>query len=315
MQRRTHLIIELTLLTVAAAVALTLTLVAPSGKQAPLPFTPSVLGAQPPGAVVLAQEDAELAVALALQPKPASLTLVATVVGQSGIGVSDLHVAFDVTTANGQTVSAEGRAGPLGTYQAVLGTAARPLRATVTVVGPGSSGKPLRFDLPHAWPPRSGAALVRRADAAYRALKTLVTHERLASDPKHVLSSVYRAIAPDQLAITSSNGSQAIVIGRRRWDRRPGSPWTQTTQIPPVRSIVPYWIGIVQDATVLGSANVRGRAAWIVSFAAPQLPAWFTIWIDKQTYRTLELRMTASAHFMHHSYGSFDLPLTIRPPG
>jgi hypothetical protein len=38
------------------------------------------------------------------------------------------------------------------------------------------------------------------------------------------------------------------------------------------------------------------------------------IWIDKHTHRTLELRMTAAGHFMHHRYGPFNAPLTISPP-
>jgi hypothetical protein len=53
---------------------------------------------------------------------------------------------------------------------------------------------------------------------------------------------------------------------------------------------------------------------WVVSFVTPQVPAWFTIWIDKRTYRTLELRMIAAAHFMHHLYGPFNAPLAISPP-
>ena len=53
---------------------------------------------------------------------------------------------------------------------------------------------------------------------------------------------------------------------------------------------------------------------WVVSFVTPQVPAWFTIWIDKQTHRTLELRMIAAAHFMLHRYAPFNAPLTISPP-
>jgi len=66
--------------------------------------------------------------------------------------------------------------------------------------------------------------------------------------------------------------------------------------------------------TLLGSDTVAGRAAWVLSFVTPQVPAWFTVWIDKQTHRTLELRMTAAAHFSQHRYGPFNAPLTISPP-
>ena len=75
----------------------------------------------------------------------------------------------------------------------------------------------------------------------------------------------------------------------------------------------PFWQSAV-DAHVLGSVNVHGRPAWKVSFFDPKTPAWFTILVDKQTKHTLDLSMTAAAHFMHDTYGSFDAPLTIEPP-
>jgi hypothetical protein len=65
---------------------------------------------------------------------------------------------------------------------------------------------------------------------------------------------------------------------------------------------------------VLGSATVNGRPVWIVSFVTPSVPAWFTAWIDKSDYRTLQLKMTAPAHFMFHRYTQFNGPVTIVPP-
>jgi hypothetical protein len=53
---------------------------------------------------------------------------------------------------------------------------------------------------------------------------------------------------------------------------------------------------------------------WVVSFANPSTPAWFTAWIDRSTYRPLRLRMTAAAHFMTHDYVAFNRPLRISPP-
>jgi hypothetical protein len=67
-------------------------------------------------------------------------------------------------------------------------------------------------------------------------------------------------------------------------------------------------------ARLLGSEAIRGRPAWRVSFANPQIPAFFDGWIDKATGRALALDMTASAHFMHHDYLRFNAPLAIRPP-
>ena len=51
-----------------------------------------------------------------------------------------------------------------------------------------------------------------------------------------------------------------------------------------------------------------------VTFLQPGIPAWFTLWVDKATYRPLQLRMLAQAHFMHHTYHDFNKAAPIRPP-
>jgi hypothetical protein len=51
-----------------------------------------------------------------------------------------------------------------------------------------------------------------------------------------------------------------------------------------------------------------------VSFVDPNGPAWFTVWLDAQTNRPLELRMRARAHFMEHRYLSYNAPRSISAP-
>jgi hypothetical protein len=46
----------------------------------------------------------------------------------------------------------------------------------------------------------------------------------------------------------------------------------------------------------------------------PETPAWFTVVLDRQTLRTLDLRMITTAHFMHDVYGPFNQPFRLRPP-
>ena len=65
---------------------------------------------------------------------------------------------------------------------------------------------------------------------------------------------------------------------------------------------------------MIGTTRVDGRSAWLVSFYDAQIPAFFTIAVDKKTLHTLDLRMTAAAHFMHHRYSGFNAPVTIAPP-
>jgi hypothetical protein len=52
----------------------------------------------------------------------------------------------------------------------------------------------------------------------------------------------------------------------------------------------------------------------VVSFFAPAIPAWFTVDLDRRTFRTSGLEMTAAAHFMHHRYSGFDAPARVEPP-
>ena len=92
-----------------------------------------------------------------------------------------------------------------------------------------------------------------------------------------------------------------------------GAKWA-ASQTSALHVPAPTWGSDVTDARVLGSTTVNGRPAWIVSFATPSVPAWFTAWIDKRSSRPLRLRMTAPGHFMFHRYVGFDRPLRIVPP-
>jgi hypothetical protein len=297
----------------AGAAALALTVVSRHTAQKPVAFTPPIVGAPPPGSVVLAREAGDLAVALAVQPRRSTATLVATVLGPDGSGLSGLHATLALKTATGAGRSGAGRDCGPGCYEATLtGISGRPTAATVELSGQDRHASAM-FALPRAWPPPPAGKLVKRATAAYSRLRTLVIHERLASDVTHRLTTVYRAAAPNRLHLTSSNGTQAIIIGNRRWDKTRGQPWRESAQSP-IQSVLPFWVTRPVNPHLLGSDTVAGRAVWVVSFVTPQVPAWFTIWIDKTTHRTLELRMTAAAHFMHHRYGPFNAPLTISPP-
>jgi hypothetical protein len=272
-------------------------------------FVPATLGDQPPHAVVLAREDGALAVGLAVAPRGSALLLVATVFGQTGAGVAGLHTHFEVTTSQGHGLSAVGAPCTAGCYEATLAAGGRPLSATVVL----RSGDRVTFKLPQRWPTPQAFALVHDAETAYAHVRTLVTQERLASDATHAVYTTYYAAAPDKLRFQIRGGVESIIIGNERWDREPGGSWQRSPQSP-IQPITPYWAPLIQDATIVGDATVDGRACWVIAFADPETPGFFTIWLDKRTDRTLELEMTAAAHFMHHSYGPFNAPLTIKAP-
>jgi hypothetical protein len=283
---------------VASALALTR-----QGSNAAL-FEPPVLGGQPPGALVLAHQDGDLAVALAVKPLGSRTLLVATVLAPSGTGASGLHVRL--RSGSSETVAGEGAS---GSYTAVLpAPPARIIRVSLT------PGDRVVFHLPAHWQAQSGQSELAEVARAYRSLHALVIHERLESAPGNLLRSTYRAVAPDRLSITSSNGDRSIIVGGRRWDRHRGAGWQESGQEPPLDPLTPFWHGIVEDPTILGRQVVHGRRLVRLSFAAPQIPAFFELTLDEADHRPRELEMIAAAHFMHHVYSGFDQPQRIAPP-
>jgi hypothetical protein len=251
----------------------------------------------PRGALVLAGESGERAVALAVRPG----RLNATVLASDGTALSGLKLSFRV----GSRVV---RARPCGhgCYGAPASRARR-----VEVLPSGS--RPVVFRVPSS--ARPAAAIVAHAARVTRSLRTLVYIESLHSGPKGGLITTWRMKAPDEVEYSIRGGAAAVVLGERRWDRdKPGSPWHRSQQLPALRVPQPAWGSTATNAYVLSEARVDGHPVWVVSFANPTAPAWFTAWIDRKSYRTLRLRMTAAAHFMFHRYVEFDRPLRIVAP-
>jgi hypothetical protein len=269
--------------------------------QAPAVKPAAVAPPSPAGALVLAQEAGSRAVALAVG-QGARPRLTATVLGSSGDPASGLALSFRV----GAVPLAARSCGP-GCYAA---SAPRSAIRRVQVVLPGGG---VTFRIPAA--PQPAAAIVARAARVFRGLRSLVYVESLRSSPKPGLLTTWRVKAPNEVTYDIRRGASAVIIGRTRWDRdSPGAAWRRSQQIPALDVPQPTWGDVATNAHVLGTGRVDGRPVWIVSFANPTTPAWFTASIDRRTYRTLRLRMTAAAHFMRHRYVAFDRPVTIRPP-
>lgn len=306
---RWPLLAQLGLIVVVLAAAAFFTFVTPSGVSQVQRFTPATLGDQPPGAVVLAKEDNNLGVGLAVAPRKHGTLVVLTVFGPSGGGQTGLNPKITVTNRDGSTSSASASTCTTGCYQAVFPTTELPRSATVSF----SDGSHVAFTLPKHGPTAQALTLVHDAEAEYKQIRTMVTHERLAASRTLATHTTYYAVAPNRLRFLVKGEDESIIIGNRRWDRNIGGPWKESAQSP-VNPITPYWTPLVQDATVLGSTTIKGRPVWVISFGDPQTPGFFTIWVDKQNHRTLELQMTAAAHFMHHVYDDFNKPLTVEPP-
>lgn len=258
-----------------------------------------------------AREDGADALALAVVPREHGIELQASVVGGDGTGVAGLRVSFRVTARDGaSTVS--GTACGAGCYRGRINLDTRPLAVGVRVARPG---RPTTWHvkLPAAWPPASGSAIIARATRVWKGLRTLSYLDRLGSDRTHVLVTHWQAVAPDRLAYQIDPGSQAIIIGRTRWDRASATASWQASGAVRLHQPQPFWVSAT-DAHVLGSGRFDGHPVWNVSFYDPRTPAWFLVAIDRKTLRTLDLHMTATAHFMHDTYGPFNAPIKIVPP-
>jgi len=264
--------------------------------------------------VVLAAQDRDLAVGLALTPRDGKrLALRATVLGQNG-PAKQLDIRFVVRDGD-TTRRAAATACGAGCYGAAVPLADGPPVVSAEIAGRGRPAHTVRFAAPAEWPAPQALETVRRAEQTIEALQSLVVHSRLASDPEHEVTTIYRMVSPNRLAYHNVGGSDSVIIGDKRWDRSPGGRWTRSPQWPPIRQPAPFWPTQITDAHVLRTDTVDGHPVWVVSFLDPTTPAWFTAWIDRSSFRTLRLEMIAAAHFMHDRYGPFDAPISVAPPG
>jgi copper transport protein len=297
---------ELALLAgLVVAVAVLTELPPPPRATASAQAVPAVPEPPPTDAVVLAGEDDDVAVGLAASPRGRNVAVRVTALGQDGKGIDGLTVRI---------AGSEARPCGPGCYAATIALPAPPRTVAVALSGPGAKPATLSFVLPRRWPAPAATALVTRADRVFRSLRTLVIRERLASNARNAISTVYRVAAPDRLAYSISNGPKAVVIGGTRWDKLPGGTW-ERSQTQPIRQPEPFWGPDPRtNAHLLGSGVVDGHPVRIASFYDPHLPAWFVLSIEPGTGRLLALHMTAQAHFMQHRYSGFDEPLRIVPP-
>jgi hypothetical protein len=228
------------------------------------------------------------------------------VLDDQGAGASHLSVQLTVRGATRHAAACGA-----GCYRADFATA-RPVAVGVAVRGPGATTD-WRVVLPATWPAIDGTQLIAGAAQAWRALHSLTFVDRLAGGPDQRVVSYWRIAAPNRVAYVIPDGSAAVIIGYHRWDRAGGGKWIQSVQNPALKQPVPFWVDAT-DVHVVGESVFRGHAVWRVSFFDPGTPGWFDVLLDKQTLHTLDLRMIATAHFMHDTYSNFDRQVRIEAP-
>ena len=235
----------------------------------------------PRGAVVDAQELGSLAVAAAREPHRTTVTIIGP----------------DATGIDGRTVHVNGVAAtPCGSgcYRAPS-PATGPLRVSI-------GGHVLTFGVDATAP--DATALLARITRTYRASRTIVFDETLASSPTNAQTTRFTVVAPHTLSYqTRGGGAGAIVIGTRRWDRSTaGSPWQPTSQTP-IDVTAPYWARPT-NAHLVGPNTI--------TFLDRRIPAFFRLTFEGS--RPTVSHMTAAAHFMTDRYVGFDVPAVVSPP-
>jgi copper transport protein len=244
----------------------------------------------PPDATVVAQQDGKLAAALAVRASGAAM---ATFVGSDANAVDVGPVTID-----GRPTVTCG----VGCY------AARVRSGQIASVAHG--GRTLRFDLGLR---RAAPRIVGRIDRAYQRLHSTVYRQRIVTGLGPKLDVLWTEVAPDSFSYRIAHGAEAVVIGKRRWDREPGRHW-RASRTPITMGPKPVWGG---GGRITNAHVIReGPRTTVVSFlgANRQYPAWFTVVMDRETMHLLSVKMTAAAHFMHVRYLSSNAPIKVEPP-
>jgi hypothetical protein len=262
--------------------------------------------APPEGAVVFSRALGSDALALAALPEADRLVLQASVVGPQGEGVSGLDVSFRV-----QGSTAKGHSCGAGCYRAAITTVARPTKLDVVVAG-DATGR-WSVPLPTGWPPADAGQEMVKVERVWNHLRSLSFDETLRSGPTSAVSSSWQLQAPDRLAYQVVDGASAVIVGERRWDSfGPGKPWKRGPQAR-IHQPTPPWVDVV-NAHVVATTTARGRPAFVITFFDPKTPGWYRVIVDRENFRTYDVHMVATAHFMHDRFHSFDRTPPIRPP-
>jgi hypothetical protein len=260
----------------------------------------------PSGFVVLARDSRKLVVALAVLPGT-PLRLIATVIGGDGGGVDGLDVELIAGTA---TSGASNTARPCGhgCYTTSLSVRA-PTRFAVNIAGAGPF-RSVAFPLPGRWATTTGTAFLARATRTFRAQRSVLFVERLSSGPGRSIVTTWKLQAPNKLEYAIRGGAGGIVVGRKRWDRpKAGAAWQESASTLLPQPVSPWGVRAA-NAYVLRTTPRSVTLSWL----DPGVPAWFTGTFDRATARPIELRMTATAHFMQHRYLAFNRGVRIVPP-
>ena len=123
------------------------------------------------------------------------------------------------------------------------------------------------------------------------------------------------------MQLTPLNGETTVWVGPKRYTRPVNSDNWQVDDFGsslPVPSFIwdiPESGGNYAAAQIVGSETVDGIQTRVLTFFLDlqQTPAWFRLLVDADGL-VHRASMRAQGHFMEHTYGEFDMPLSIEAP-
>ncbi len=178
----------------------------------------------------------------------------------------------------------------------------------------GVAGSPLQTPVSTATPWGDPAALelLRRADAAMNALKSLSEKQTLRDDAGNQIAVLFTYAAPDRLRYQVVNGATAIQIGLDDYQLGPDGAWIKNRRAVPLQWPSFVYSQVAGDAQIDGEEPIAGAATMIVAFGYGGFD--FRAWIDPASDRILKLTMDGPNHHMNAVYSDFDSAPEIERP-
>ena len=299
-------------------------------------FAPARQGGTPPGAAsgagisvagvagttpyaVLAEHAGPVLVTLAVAPStlgPSQLAVSLTGLDEKGLGGS-VRLRLSPPAGSGlatisMPLAAQTLAGQFGGSVALYARGV--WRIELAVAPAGTPAARLRFSL--TLPLRSARELLRRADHATNALRSMVTEQVVTAGTAAPRRLRYEDQAPDREHARSYGDLEQIHIGRHDYVRLPGKPWQRGTLEPGQSFRWPdaQYARVAPDATIVGQERIGGVSCAVVGFWLPYPNASYRLWIDRASGRILRARLTWPGHFEDDRYHSFDAGPRVEAP-
>lgn len=262
--------------------------------------------------VVLAQNDGANLVILSIDPgRPGENAVTVDLRDARGVALTgDVMIAADVDGRGALSATF-----PVRAHRSL--TIATTGQATfgVHVVSGSAFGATANFSLSFPVTYTSPSQL-SEIDAAMRALHTLREEQTLTSGQTPLLFH-FEYVAPDRVRYTLAKPGAAVtetrLIGRDRFDRDGGGPWTRTdagiaVQVP-ASSLAPGATHVVAIGSDAGGAEPLVELAFVQPGGV-----FYRVWSGTRDHLVRRYTMMTTGHYMTGAYSDFNLPVVIGVP-